>query len=83
MVGIPDDRLGERACACILAKGAAPDLDAMRAHLQGAGLPRYQWPELLLEFTEFPRTPSLKVRRADLARIARDRLAVAGTGAAQ
>lgn len=81
VVGVPDDRLGERACACILTKGAAPDLEAMRAHLQGAGLPRYQWPEMLLEFTEFPRTPSLKVRRADLARMARDRLAVAQTGA--
>ena len=83
VVGIPDDRLGERACACILARGTAPDLDAMRAHLQGAGLPRYQWPEMLLEFTEFPRTPSLKVRRADLARIARDRLEIAQTGEAQ
>lgn len=75
VVGIPDDRLGERACACILAKGAAPDLDAMRAHLLAAGLPRYQWPELLLVFDDFPRTPSLKVRRADLARLARERLA--------
>lgn len=76
VVGIPDDRLGERACACILAKGAAPDIEAMRGHLQAAGLPRYQWPEMLLEFTEFPRTPSLKVRRADLARMARDRLQI-------
>ncbi len=75
VVGIPDDRLGERACACVLAKGTAPDLEAMRAHLLAAGLPRYQWPELLLVFEDFPRTPSLKVRRADLARMARERLA--------
>jgi len=79
VVGIPDDRLGERACACILPAGPlsdrAPDLETMRAHLQRAGLARYQWPEALLVFDEFPRTPSLKVRRADLARLARERLA--------
>lgn len=80
VVGIPDDRMGERACACILAKGDAPDLEAMRAHLQGAGLARYQWPESLLVFSEFPRTPSLKVRRADLAKLARERLAAATQG---
>jgi cyclohexanecarboxylate-CoA ligase len=75
VIGIPDDRLGERACACARLKpGQALDLEAMRTHLQAAGLPRYQWPEHLLIFTEFPRTPSLKVRRADLAAEARDRL---------
>jgi cyclohexanecarboxylate-CoA ligase len=75
VIGIPDDRLGERACACARLKpGQTLDMDAMRAHLQGAGLPRYQWPEHLLIFAEFPRTPSLKVRRADLAAEARDRL---------
>lgn len=74
VVGIPDERLGEKACACILTKGSAPDIEAMRAHLAKAGLPRYQWPEYLLEFAEFPRTPSLKVRRADLAKAARERL---------
>lgn len=76
VIGIPDERLGERACACILPEGAPPDLDAMRVHLQAAGLPRYQWPELLLQFDDFPRTPSLKVRRADLARMARERVQV-------
>jgi acyl-CoA synthetase (AMP-forming)/AMP-acid ligase II len=76
VVGIPDDRLGERACACARLKpGHAFDLEAMRTHLQAAGLPRYQWPEFLLLFDAFPRTPSLKVRRADLAAEARSKLA--------
>lgn len=83
VIGIPDERMGERTCACILPKGTPPDLDAMRAHLQGTGLARYQWPEVLLEFTEFPRTPSLKVRRADLAKLARDRLATTSQGDAK
>jgi cyclohexanecarboxylate-CoA ligase len=80
VLGISDDRMGERACACILPKGPPPDLAAMRVHLQAAGLPRYQWPEALLVFTEFPRTPSLKVRRADLAMLARERLAASAQG---
>jgi acyl-CoA synthetase (AMP-forming)/AMP-acid ligase II len=76
VVGIPDDRLGERACACARLKpGHALDLASMRAHLQAGGLPRYQWPEFLLLFEAFPRTPSLKVRRADLAAEARSRVA--------
>lgn len=75
VVGLPDPRLGEKACACILTKTAdqAPDIERMRQHLEAAGLPRYQWPEYLLAFDEFPRTPSLKVRRADLVAIARSR----------
>ncbi len=75
VVGIPDPRLGERICACaVLVPGRSLDNAAMQGHLIAAGLPRYQWPEHLLVFEAFPRTPSLKVRRADLAAIARDRL---------
>lgn len=75
VVGVPDDRLGERVCACARLKpGHSLDLEDIRAHLQRAGLPRYQWPEFLLLFEAFPRTPSLKVRRADLAAEARSRL---------
>jgi acyl-CoA synthetase (AMP-forming)/AMP-acid ligase II len=75
VVAVPDARLGERVCACVqLRQEATLNMAAMQAHLETAGLPRYQWPEFLLEFEDFPRTPSLKVRRADLARIARDRL---------
>ncbi len=75
VVGVPDERLGERACACVvLATGADFDTEAMRAHLAAAGLPRYQWPEFLLVFDEFPRTPSLKVRRADLRALAGSRV---------
>lgn len=75
VIGIPDERLGERACACVRPKtGKLLDVDAMKDYLATAGLPRYQWPEYLLTFDEFPRTPSLKVRRSDLAALARARL---------
>lgn len=77
VIGVPDARLGEKACACILLRpGASLDKEAMRRHLESVGLPRYQWPEHLLVFDQFPRTPSLKVRRADLAALVRERLDV-------
>jgi acyl-CoA synthetase len=75
VVAVPDARLGERVCACVqLRQEATLNMAAMQAHLAAAGLPRYQWPEFLLEFQDLPRTPSLKIRRADVAQAARGRL---------
>ena len=65
VVAVPDDRLGERAAAVFrLVEGAdPPDLATVRAHLDGAGLARQKWPELLHRVDEFPRTPSGKVQK--------------------
>lgn len=72
VVAAPDERLGEHGCAFVrLAPGAeAPDLDAVRAHLDAAGLARQKWPEELRVVEDFPRTPSGKVQKFVL----RDRL---------
>lgn len=76
VVPVPDARLGEKACACIVPRGgAAIDLTEITRHLGAEKLARYQWPEALLVFDALPRTPSLKVRRADLEAEARRRLA--------
>ena len=47
VVAAPDERLGEHGCAFFRMQpgSAAPDLDALRAHLQEAGLARQKWPE--------------------------------------
>ena len=65
VVAAPDRRLGEHACAFIRpAPGAtAPDLAAVRVHLQGTGLARQKWPEDLRVLSELPRTPSGKVKK--------------------
>ena len=65
VIGVPDDRLGERAAAVIrLREGAAaPTLDDVRAHLGAAGLARQKWPESLHEVADLPRTPSGKVQK--------------------
>lgn len=39
----------------------APDLEAIRRHLDAAGPARPKWPEALRVVEEFPRTPSDKI----------------------
>ena len=79
VVAVPDERLGERACACIVARGGPPpDVAALAAYLEAQNVARYLWPEHALAFESLPRTVSLKVRRADLRAEAIARLSAAG-----
>lgn len=68
VVAVPDERLGEQACAVIrLAPGAEDvDLGRMRAHLETSGLARQKWPESLRIVSDFPRTAAGKIRKVDL-----------------
>jgi len=74
VVAAPDARMGEHACAYLRmvpeSAADAPDISAVRAHLEGAGLARQKWPEELRFADEFPRTASGKVQKYVL----RDRL---------
>ncbi len=75
VVGVPDDRFGERAAAVLrLRPGSdAPSLADVRAHLAGAGLARQKWPESLHVVADLPRTPSGKVQKFRLRQQLRDR----------
>jgi non-ribosomal peptide synthetase component E (peptide arylation enzyme) len=77
VVPIPDDRLGERACAAVvLEPGAeAPAMSELQDFLAAHGLSKYSWPESVEVFDDFPRTPSLKVIKRDLAKAIIDRAA--------
>jgi cyclohexanecarboxylate-CoA ligase len=68
IVPLPDERLGERACAAIIpvAGRAAPTLEELQQFLDEAGVAKYTWPESVEVFDEFPRTPSLKVVKRDV-----------------
>jgi acyl-CoA synthetase len=68
VIALPDDRLGERACAAVLLKHGqrAPALGELQAFLAAEGLAKYMWPESIEVFQEFPRTPSLKVVKREL-----------------
>ncbi|MEV6689889.1 AMP-binding protein [Micromonospora sp. NPDC051196] len=63
VVGYPDPRLGERACAVIVPAGEAPSLDDLRAHLTGLGMAKPYWPERISVVDELPKTPSGKVQK--------------------
>ena len=78
VVSAPDSRLGEHACAFFrpLQGQDAPTLDAVRSHLESAGLARQKWPEEVRTIEEFPRTPSGKVQKFAL----RDRLRAESPG---
>jgi cyclohexanecarboxylate-CoA ligase len=70
IVPLPDDRLGERACAAIMVNPgqAPPTLEDIQAHLDAEGVAKYTWPESVEIFDDFPRTPSLKVVKRDVVK---------------
>ena len=74
VVAAPDERLGEHACAVVrMQPGVEPlQLADVTAHLGELGIARQKWPEELRTVSEFPRTPSGKVRKVDLRTMVRD-----------
>ncbi len=73
IVGMPDERLGERACAYVICRpGKAFNMAAMQAFLGEKGVAKQWWPERLEIADELPRTANGKIRKADLrARLAK------------
>jgi acyl-CoA synthetase (AMP-forming)/AMP-acid ligase II len=68
IVGIPDARLGERNCLCLVPRpGEAPTLESLVAFL-GDSVATYKLPERLELFTQFPFTPTGKIQRHALVR---------------
>lgn len=64
IIAVPDERMGEKACACVILRpGAIFDLAALREYLRGEHLTPQYWPERLEVMTEFPTTPSGKVQK--------------------
>jgi acyl-CoA synthetase (AMP-forming)/AMP-acid ligase II len=78
-VGIPDERLGERVCACVV-----PAIDAGGLTIedlieiaQRQGLARNKWPQRLLLLDSLPMTSSGKLRRPVLQATVIKRLGLA------
>jgi acyl-CoA synthetase (AMP-forming)/AMP-acid ligase II len=68
IVGVPDDRLGERNCLCVIPRpGAALSLEEAVNFLEG-DVAVYKLPEELEIFAEFPFTPTGKIQRHALTR---------------
>ena len=69
IVGLPDPRLGERNCLCVVPKPgiAAPTLDDIVAFL-GDGFATYKLPERIVVMDDLPFTPTGKIQRHQIVR---------------
>lgn len=74
VVAIPDPRLQERACACVVLKAGADTLtfEQMQAFLADKGVAKQYWPEKLVVLPEFPKTPSGKIQKFQLRDLVKD-----------
>lgn len=69
VIALPDPRLGERACACVITRdGQDMSLSEITDFLASKAFARYLWPEFVATCESFPRTPSLKVQKNELRR---------------
>ena len=68
IVGAPDPRLGEKNCLCAIIKpGTTLALDEVVAFLRGR-VADYKLPEQLVVMSDFPMTPTGKIRRPELVK---------------
>lgn len=69
VIGMPDERLGERICAYIVLKSGVESLDAeeLRKHLSGKKIPKRYWPERIEIIDKIQRTDSGKVKKGILS----------------
>jgi acyl-CoA synthetase len=73
-IPVRDARLGEKVCLAVVYRaGSRLEPAELLAHLDAAGLSKYDMPEYVLELDHIPSTPSGKMRKRDLVeRIERD-----------
>ncbi len=68
VVGVPDPRLGESNCLCVVLKpGRQLELEEVVAFLKGR-VADYKLPERMVRLDALPMTPTGKVRRSELVR---------------
>jgi 2,3-dihydroxybenzoate-AMP ligase len=66
VVGLPDPVMGERTCACLIAREPAPTLAELTGFLTDRGLAGYKLPDRLEVLETFPRTAVGKVSKKEL-----------------
>lgn len=74
VVGVPDARLGERVCACVVPRAEEMlSFDELIAFLRPQ-ISTYKLPEFLLLFEDLPRTPTGKIQKTPLRDAAVEKL---------
>jgi cyclohexanecarboxylate-CoA ligase len=67
VVGLPDDRTGERACAVIVpAARRGPDVASLREFLEGQGVARFKVPEQVAIWKALPKNDAGKVLKQQI-----------------
>ncbi len=70
VIGVPDERTGERAVAIVVARQSAEvTLRTVTDHLAAMGVAKPKWPEQLEHTAALPRTASGKVRKGELRKV--------------
>ena len=70
VIGLPDERLGERMCACVVVRsGAQIDLSTVVQRLEAGGLAKFKLPQRLEIFDVLSATASGKIQKHELVRI--------------
>lgn len=75
LVAMPDAFLGERTCAFVLPRSAAPELGELRLFLRERGLAEFKLPDRLEVLGAFPRTGVGKVSKNALREVIARKLA--------
>jgi 2,3-dihydroxybenzoate-AMP ligase len=75
VVAMPDERLGERSCAFLVATGRELALGEVQEHLAGLGVAKFKWPERLEWVAALPKTAVGKLDKKRLQREIAARLA--------
>lgn len=68
IIGVPDEFLGERSCACVIAHGEPPTRRELVTYLTGLGVAAFKLPDQVRVLESFPRTAVGKIDRKALAR---------------
>lgn len=65
LVGVPDERLGERICAAVVLRADRAELTVgtLGRHLRDRGISKHYLPELVIVLPELPITPSGKIQK--------------------
>jgi cyclohexanecarboxylate-CoA ligase len=72
LVGYPDPRLGERACAFVtLRPGHHLDLQAVQSYMAENKVAKQYWPERIEIVADLPKTPAGKVQKFQLRELAK------------